>query len=127
MSNARLFRKDEFIIHEWVEQLRYLSTLNGYLHSLIRSTTYINEILGGGKLFPNGHRNGTLARPFLVGTSVLEIHCPNLDAWHILVSHLGVAILCTSAGLISGLTVEIWACPLSGDEQLRDWLPLDDK
>jgi hypothetical protein len=43
----------------------------------------------------------------LVGTSVLEIHCPNLNASHILVSHLGVAILCTLAGLISGLTVEI--------------------
>jgi hypothetical protein len=25
----------------------------------------------------------------LVGTTVLEIHCPNLDGWHILVSHLG--------------------------------------
>lgn len=39
----------------------------------------------------------------LVGTSVLEIHCPNLDAWHILASHLGVAILCTLAGLVIGL------------------------
>ncbi len=42
----------------------------------------------------------------LVGTSVLEIHCPNLDAWHILVSHLGVAILCALAGLVIGLTAE---------------------
>ena len=30
----------------------------------------------------------------LAGTSMLEMHCPNLDAWHILLSHLGVAILC---------------------------------
>ena len=33
-------------------------------------------------------------------------HCPNLDAWHILVSHLGVAILCALAGLFIGLTAE---------------------
>lgn len=43
----------------------------------------------------------------LAGTSVLEMHCPNLDAWHILLSHLGVAILCALAGLATGLTVEI--------------------
>ena len=43
----------------------------------------------------------------LVGSTVLEIHCPNLNAWHILVSHLGVAILCTMAGLMSGLTIEM--------------------
>jgi hypothetical protein len=43
----------------------------------------------------------------LVGTSVLEIHCPNLDAWHLLVSHLGVAILCALAGLVIGLAIEI--------------------
>ena len=42
----------------------------------------------------------------LVGTSVLEIHCPNLDALHILVSHLGVAILCALAGLVIGLAAE---------------------
>jgi hypothetical protein len=42
----------------------------------------------------------------LVGTSVLAIHCPNLDAWHILVSHLGVAILCALAGLVIGLAIE---------------------
>jgi hypothetical protein len=43
----------------------------------------------------------------LVGTSVLEIHCPNLDAWHILVSHLGVAMLCALAGLLIGLAAEV--------------------
>jgi hypothetical protein len=42
----------------------------------------------------------------LVGTSVLEIHCPNLDAWHILVSHLGVAVLCSMAGLTLGRGAE---------------------
>jgi hypothetical protein len=42
----------------------------------------------------------------LVGASVLEIHCPNLDAWHILLSHLGVAMLCALAGLVIGLAAE---------------------
>ena len=51
-----------------------------------------------------GAATGLLAG--LVGTTVLEIHCPNLDAWHILVSHLGVAILCALAGLFTGLTAE---------------------
>ncbi len=52
-----------------------------------------------------GAATGLLAG--LVGTSVLEIHCPNLDAWHILVSHLGVAVLCALAGLIIGLATEV--------------------
>ena len=52
-----------------------------------------------------GAATGLLAG--LVGASVLEIHCPNLDAWHILVSHLGVAMLCALAGLVTGLSVEI--------------------
>jgi hypothetical protein len=43
----------------------------------------------------------------LVGTSVLEIHCPNLNGWHILVSHLGVAIMCALAGLVVGLAAEV--------------------
>jgi hypothetical protein len=43
----------------------------------------------------------------LAGTSMLEMHCPNLNAWHILLSHLGVAILCALAGLAVGLTAEI--------------------
>ena len=42
----------------------------------------------------------------LVGTTVLEIHCPILDAWHILLSHLGVAVLGAMAGLFLGLAAE---------------------
>ncbi len=52
----------------------------------------------------------------LVGTSVLEIHCPNLDAWHILISHLGVAMVCALAGLIIGTG--------GGRQGLRFQLPL---
>jgi hypothetical protein len=54
-----------------------------------------------------GAATGLLAG--LVGTSVLQIHCPNLDAWHILVSHLGAAMLCALAGLVIGLAVEVKA------------------
>jgi hypothetical protein len=53
----------------------------------------------------SGAATGLLAG--LVGTSVLEIHCPNLDALHILVSHLGVAMLCALAGLLIGLAAEV--------------------
>ena len=28
----------------------------------------------------------------LAGTTVLELHCPNMDLWHILLSHFGVAL-----------------------------------
>lgn len=52
-----------------------------------------------------GAATGMLAG--LVGTSALEVHCPNLDAGHILVSHLGIAVLCSMAGLVLGLVAEI--------------------
>ena len=42
----------------------------------------------------------------LAGTSVLELHCPNLHAWHILISHLGVAVLGGIAGLMAGWALE---------------------
>ena len=46
-----------------------------------------------------GATTGLLAG--FVGVTVLEMHCPNLDAWHILTSHLGVAVL----SLLGGLTI----------------------
>ena len=42
----------------------------------------------------------------LVGTTVLEIHCPILDAGHILLSHLGIAVLGATAGLVFGWAAE---------------------
>lgn len=42
-----------------------------------------------------------------VGVAVLEIHCPNLDAWHILISHLGPAVICCLVGLGIGSVSEI--------------------
>jgi hypothetical protein len=52
-----------------------------------------------------GAATGLLAG--LAGTTVLEVHCPNHNAWHILVSHIGVSMLCAIAGLVIGLTSEI--------------------
>jgi hypothetical protein len=61
----------------------------------------------GANLFPSltGAATGLLAG--LAGTTVLEVHCPNHNAWHILVSHIGVSVLCAIAGLVIGLTSEI--------------------
>jgi hypothetical protein len=42
----------------------------------------------------------------LAGTTTLELHCPNLDVWHILASHLGVAVLGALVGFIAGMVVE---------------------
>ena len=50
---------------------------------VIRRGLILSPVLTGGTA-------GVLAG--LVGASALEVHCPNLDAWHILVSHLGVAV-----------------------------------
>ncbi len=50
-----------------------------------------------------GTATGLLAG--LVGTSVLEIHCPNFDLVHLLVAHLGVATLCALIGFIAGSAV----------------------
>jgi hypothetical protein len=35
----------------------------------------------------------------LIGVTVLEVHCPNLNLYHILVWHLGVLLLSALGGL----------------------------
>ena len=52
-----------------------------------------------------GAATGLLAG--MAGASVLEVHCPNRDVWHILISHLGVAVLGGVVGFTTGLTAEI--------------------
>lgn len=82
----------------------------------IRAGTPIGALAGvlfwlvlrrGAVLSPSltGATTGLLAG--LVGTTVLEIHCSILNAWHILVSHLGVAMLGALAGLLAGRTIEV--------------------
>ena len=51
----------------------------------------------------------------LVGTSVLELHCPNLHAWHILISHLDVAVLGGISGLMAG-----WALETAGRRSIAE-------
>jgi hypothetical protein len=43
----------------------------------------------------------------LIGVTVLEVHCPNLNLYHILVWHLGVLLLSALGGLALGATVEV--------------------
>lgn len=43
----------------------------------------------------------------LIGTGALEVHCPNLAASHILVSHLGVAVCTGILGLVIGRATAI--------------------
>ena len=60
----------------------------------------------GAILFPKfiGAAAGALAG--LIGLSVLEINCPNLNVFHILVWHGGVVLVSSSAGALLGAAVE---------------------
>lgn len=42
----------------------------------------------------------------LAGTMIVQIHCPILDAWHILFAHLGVLVILSTAGFAAGMIVE---------------------
>lgn len=42
----------------------------------------------------------------LMGITVLEAHCPNLNRDHILVWHLGVLVVCAGVGAVLGATIE---------------------
>jgi hypothetical protein len=42
----------------------------------------------------------------LVGTAALDMHCPILNAWHLLAGHLGPAAFCCLCGFILGLLLE---------------------
>ncbi len=68
-----------------------------------------------------GAATGLLAG--LVGTSALELHCPNLHAGHILVSHLGVAVLGATVGFFTGILADtrntraVWSAMRRADEE----------
>jgi hypothetical protein len=57
-------------------------------------------LLRGARLSPmlTGATAGGLAG--LVGMAVLEIHCPNLNIYHILVWHVAVVLICVIAGAV---------------------------
>jgi hypothetical protein len=64
---------------------------------VLRRGAILSPIMTGGA-------TGLLAG--LAGTTALGIHCPNLDAWHILASHLGVAVIGAVVGLVVGWAAE---------------------
>ena len=43
----------------------------------------------------------------LIGVTVLEVHCPNLNLYHILVWHLGVILLSVLGCLVLGSAVDV--------------------
>ena len=45
--------------------------------------------------------------PHKDGITVLEVHCANLNLYHILVWHLGVLLLSAIGGLARGVSVEV--------------------
>jgi hypothetical protein len=66
-------------------------------------------LLRGAALSPllTGATAGGLAG--LVGLSILEIHCPNLNVYHIVVWHVSVVLVCMIAGLVlSSVTCRRW-------------------
>jgi hypothetical protein len=54
-----------------------------------------------------GATAGSLAG--LAGLAVLEIHCPNLNVYHIVVAHISVPLVCALAGFVfSSVTFRRW-------------------
>lgn len=61
---------------------------------------------GGAMLSPR--RTGIAAGVFagLIGVTVLEVYCPNLNMYHVAVWHLGVILLTALAGVVLGVASE---------------------
>ncbi len=89
IGTAALFgfeREDEFWASSWV-------CLRIGLSVAVPTAALVWLVLRRGVVLSptlTGATAGVLAG--LVGAAALEVHCPNLNAWHILVSHIGVAV-----------------------------------
>jgi hypothetical protein len=72
----------------------------GMTFAIPASLLFALLLLRGAALPPalTGATAGGLAG--LAGLAVLEIHCPNLDVYHILVWHVSVTVVCAIAGVI---------------------------
>jgi len=79
---------------------------NGLTYSIPAAFLFWLLLRRGAMLYPKliGAAAGGLAG--LVGLSVLELNCPNLNAFHILVWHWGVVLISAVAGAVLGAAVE---------------------
>jgi hypothetical protein len=79
---------------------------NGLTYSIPAAFLFWLLVRRGAMLFPKliGAAAGGLAG--LTGLSVLEINCPNLNVFHILVWHWGVVLISSAAGVLLGAAVE---------------------
>jgi hypothetical protein len=79
---------------------------NGLTYSIPGALFFWLLVRRGAILFPKliGAAAGGLAG--LIGLSVLEITCPNLDVYHVLVWHGGVVVISSVAGALFGAGVE---------------------
>jgi hypothetical protein len=79
---------------------------NGLIYSAPASLLFWMLLRLGAVLFPKliGFAVGGLAG--LIGLSVLEVNCPNLNIFHILVWHWGVLLMSSLAGALVGAAVE---------------------
>ena len=78
----------------------------GLTYSIPAAFLFSLLLSGGAIMYPKliGAAAGGLAG--LIGLSVLEVQCPNLNEYHILVWHWGVILLCSIGGLSLGAAVE---------------------
>jgi hypothetical protein len=82
---------------------------SGILFSVPAALLFALLLARGAGLSPalTGATAGGLAG--LAGLTVLEIHCPNLNVYHIVVSHVTVPLICAAAGfLFSSVTFRRW-------------------
>jgi hypothetical protein len=79
---------------------------NGLMCSAPAALLFFLLLRRGAALFPKliGLAVGGLAG--LIGLSVLEVNCPNLNIFHILVWHWGVLLISSLAGALVGAAVE---------------------
>ncbi len=81
----------------------------GMLFAIPTGVLFWLLLLRGAALSPalTGATAGALAG--LAGLAVLEIHCPNLNVYHIVAAHISVALVCAIAGFVfSSVTFRRW-------------------
>jgi hypothetical protein len=80
--------------------------ITGLTYSIPASLLFCFPLSRGAVLYPQ--LTGAAAGGFagLIGVSVLEVGCTNLDLYHILVWHLGVMLFCAVGGLSLGAAME---------------------